>query len=138
MATSRGTTHRPFLRPGQRRVPSLLFLLHGRRVRPGLFAGVIVDFSRSSALDDFSAAVGALDRLTRTRCLNGKTVKSVNFFNRAEQRLLPAHQRLPSTLRVFAVPISFRRSTHSSRHPLSPAHDVCTPSASSSALGRAA
>jgi hypothetical protein len=46
-----------------------------------------------SALDDVSAGVRALDRLTRPRAVNGKTIKSVNFFNPVEQALLRALQR---------------------------------------------
>lgn len=46
-----------------------------------------------SALDDVSAGVRALDRLTRPRAVNGKTIKGVNFFNPAEQALLRALQR---------------------------------------------
>jgi hypothetical protein len=46
-----------------------------------------------SALDDFSGGVRALDRLTQPRCVNGKTIKGVNFFNPVEQRLLHALQR---------------------------------------------
>jgi hypothetical protein len=46
-----------------------------------------------SALDDVSAGVRALDRLTQPRAINGKTVKGVNFFNPVEQALLRALQR---------------------------------------------
>jgi hypothetical protein len=46
-----------------------------------------------SALDDFSAGVRALDRLTRPRSVRGKTVKGINFFNPGEPRLLRALQR---------------------------------------------
>ena len=46
-----------------------------------------------SALDDFSAGVRALDRLTQPRSVRGKTVKGVNFFNPTEQRLLRTLQR---------------------------------------------
>jgi hypothetical protein len=46
-----------------------------------------------SALDDVSAGVRALDRLTRPRAVNGKTIKGVNFFNPVEQALLRALQR---------------------------------------------
>jgi hypothetical protein len=45
------------------------------------------------ALDDFSAGVRALDRLTRPRCPHGKTIKGVNFFNPLEQALVRALQR---------------------------------------------
>jgi len=46
-----------------------------------------------SALDDFSAGVRVLDRLTRPRSVCGKTVKGVNFFDPTERRLLRALQR---------------------------------------------
>jgi hypothetical protein len=46
-----------------------------------------------SALDDFSAGVRVLDRLTRPRSVRGKTVKGVNFFDPTEQHLLRALQR---------------------------------------------
>jgi hypothetical protein len=46
-----------------------------------------------SALDDFSAGVRALDRLTQPRSVRGKPVKGVNFFDPTEQRLLRALQR---------------------------------------------
>jgi hypothetical protein len=46
-----------------------------------------------SALDDFSAGVRVLDRLTQPRSRRGKTVKGINFFNPTEQPLLRALQR---------------------------------------------
>ncbi len=46
-----------------------------------------------SALDDVSAGVKALDRLTRPHAVKGKTIKGVNFFNPVEQALLRALQR---------------------------------------------
>src|SRR5713101_8438530 len=46
-----------------------------------------------SALDDLSAGVRALDRVTRPRSVNGKTVKPINFFSPIEQNLLRALQR---------------------------------------------
>src|SRR3954464_1452666 len=45
-----------------------------------------------SALDDFSAGVRALDRLTRPREVEGRTVKGINFFAADEQALLHAIQ----------------------------------------------
>ena len=45
-----------------------------------------------SALDDFSAGVRALDRLTRPRRVDGKTVKGINFFDPLENALLRALQ----------------------------------------------
>jgi hypothetical protein len=45
-----------------------------------------------SALDDFSAGVRALDRLTRPREIDGKTVKGINFFSATDKALLAALQ----------------------------------------------
>jgi hypothetical protein len=45
-----------------------------------------------SALDDFSAGVRLLDRVTRPRKVEGKTVKGVDFFNPTERTLLGALQ----------------------------------------------
>jgi hypothetical protein len=45
-----------------------------------------------SALDDFSAGVRALDRLTKPREVDGKTVKGINFFEPADNALLHALQ----------------------------------------------
>ena len=46
-----------------------------------------------SSLDDFSAGIRALDRLTQPRPINGRNVRGLNFFNRVEQALLAALQR---------------------------------------------
>ena len=46
-----------------------------------------------SSLDDFSAGIRALDRLTQPRPVNGRNLKGVNFFSRVEQSLLAALQR---------------------------------------------
>ena len=46
-----------------------------------------------SSLDDFSAGVRALDRLTQPRTVNGRSLRGLNFFSRAEQTLLSALQR---------------------------------------------
>ena len=43
-----------------------------------------------SALDDFSAGVRLLDRVTRPRKVDGKTVKGIDFFNPTEKTLLRA------------------------------------------------
>jgi hypothetical protein len=45
-----------------------------------------------SALDDFSAGVRALDRLTRPREVDGKTVKGINFFEPGDSALLHSLQ----------------------------------------------
>jgi hypothetical protein len=45
-----------------------------------------------SALDDFSAGVRALGRLTRSRDVDGKTVKGINFFEPGDNALLHALQ----------------------------------------------
>jgi hypothetical protein len=46
-----------------------------------------------SSLDDFSAGIRALDRLTQPRPVKGRNVRGLNFFSRAEQTLLAALQR---------------------------------------------
>jgi hypothetical protein len=45
-----------------------------------------------SALDDFSAGVRALDRLTKPRTVDDKTVKGINFFDPTDNVLLHALQ----------------------------------------------
>jgi len=45
-----------------------------------------------SALDDFSAGVRALDRLTKPRSVDGRTIKGVNFFDPVDNALLHALQ----------------------------------------------
>jgi hypothetical protein len=45
-----------------------------------------------SALDDIAAGIRALDRLTRPRCRDGKTLKGINFFHPLENALLRALQ----------------------------------------------
>lgn len=46
-----------------------------------------------SSLDDFSARIRALDRLTQPRAIKGRKVSGLNFFSRPEQNLLAALQR---------------------------------------------
>jgi len=48
--------------------------------------------SHLSALDDFSAGVRALDRLTKPRKVEEKTVKGINFFEPGDRALLHALQ----------------------------------------------
>ena len=45
-----------------------------------------------SALDDFSAGRRALDRLTKSREVDGRTVKGINFFEAGDKALLQAMQ----------------------------------------------
>ena len=45
-----------------------------------------------SALDDFSAGVRALDRVTKPREVDGRTVKGINFFEPGDSALLHALQ----------------------------------------------
>jgi hypothetical protein len=45
-----------------------------------------------SALDDFTAGIRALDRLTRSRAVDGKTVQGINFFAPVDKALLHALQ----------------------------------------------
>jgi hypothetical protein len=63
----------------------------------GDLAGILFACNRRylahlSALDDFSAGVKLLDRVTQTRKIKGKTVKGVDFFNPTERTLLGALQ----------------------------------------------
>jgi hypothetical protein len=46
-----------------------------------------------ATLDDFSAGVRALHRITRQRSPNGKSVKPINFFSSIDQNLLRALHR---------------------------------------------
>src|SRR5207253_8888 len=46
-----------------------------------------------SSLDDFSAGIRALDRLTQPRPVKGRNLKGLNFFSRVEQSLLATLQR---------------------------------------------
>jgi hypothetical protein len=46
-----------------------------------------------SSLDDFSAGLRALHRLTQPRAINGRNLRGLNFFSRVEQTLLAALQR---------------------------------------------
>ena len=45
-----------------------------------------------SALDDFSAGIRALDRLTKPREVDGKTIQGINFFAPVDKALLHALQ----------------------------------------------
>jgi hypothetical protein len=54
-----------------------------------------------STLDDFSAGARALDRVTRPRLVDGKTVKPINFFNQIEQTVLRALQSPASAIAGF-------------------------------------
>src|SRR4249920_1139113 len=69
----------------------------------GDLAGILFACNRRylahlSALDDFSAGVKLLDRVTRPRKLEGKTVKGVDFFNPTERALLGALQNPKFTI----------------------------------------
>ena len=46
-----------------------------------------------SSLDDFSAGIRALDRLTQPRLVKGRTVRGLNFFSHPEQTLLSVLHR---------------------------------------------
>jgi hypothetical protein len=60
-----------------------------------------------SALDDFSAGVRALDRLTKPRKVEAKTVKGINFFDPTDHALLHALQdpRIAGVCRADLVPL---------------------------------
>src|ERR1700737_665421 len=66
-----------------------------------------------AALNDFSAGVRALDRLTKPRTVEQKTVKGINFFDPVDNALLHALQnpRVPSP--ASAAPTCSRCSTNS-------------------------
>ena len=68
-----------------------------------------------SSLDDFSAGIRTLDRLTQPRAVNGRTIKGLNSFSRPEQTLLSALQRP-----AFNI-AGFRRAD------LLPIPDQCSP-----------
>src|SRR5260221_4338236 len=61
-----------------------------------------------SALDDFSAGVRALDRLTKPRTVDDKTVKGINFFDPTDNALLHALQN-PRT-NIAGIPRADLRS----------------------------
>ena len=69
----------------------------------GDLAGILFACNRRylahlSALDDFSTGVKLLDRVTRPRKIDGKTVKGVDFFNPTERILLGALQNPKFTI----------------------------------------
>jgi hypothetical protein len=65
-----------------------------------------------AALDDFSAGVRALDRLTRPRAVDGKSVKGIDFFGAADKALRKTRR---STSPAFAAPTCWPRSDPSRR-----------------------
>jgi hypothetical protein len=87
-----------------------------------------------SSLDDFSAGIRALDRLTQPRPVKGRNLKGLNFFSRAEQTLLAALQRPGFNIAGLRRAPTYCRS---SANPLPPPYPdnspVCAISASSNA-----
>src|SRR5215831_1028533 len=73
-----------------------------------------------SSLDDFSAGIRALDRLTQPRLVKGRTVRGLNFFSHPEQTLLAALQRP-------AFNIAGLRRADLLAHPLLPRNPHPTP-----------
>src|SRR5260370_24605342 len=69
-----------------------------------------------SSLDDFSAGIRALDRLTQPRPVNGQNLKGLNFFSRAEQTLLATLPRpgfnIASLCRSGLMPLLGSSSPH--------------------------
>jgi hypothetical protein len=67
-----------------------------------------------SSLDDFSAGIRALDRLTHPRAINGRKVRGLNFFSRVEQTLLATLQRpgfnIAGLRRADLLPLLVERS----------------------------
>src|SRR5260370_19658991 len=86
-----------------------------------------------SSLDDFSAGIRALDRLTQPRPVNGRNLKGLNFFSRAEQSLLAAYSVPASTSPACAAPTSNRCSPNALPPPSPDNSPVCANSASSNA-----
>ena len=78
--------HRPGARPGGK--PRVKKDACGRRPAPDVGPHV----GRHIMGDDFSAGVRALDRLTKTRTIDDKTVKGINFFDPGDNALLQALQ----------------------------------------------
>jgi hypothetical protein len=74
------------LAPAKKAIYSLIDL---REIRLGCNRRYLAHLS---ALDDFSAGVRALDRLSRPRKLAEKTVKGINFFDPGDRALLHALQ----------------------------------------------
>src|SRR5208282_6789468 len=86
-----------------------------------------------SALDDFSAGARALDRLTKPRSVEGKTVKGVNFFDPIDNALLNALQN-PRVNIAGIRRADLRRSSANSPPHASPGNCAgCATSAQSSA-----
>jgi hypothetical protein len=56
-----------------------------------------------SALDDFSAGVRALARLTKPRDVEGKTVRGINFFDAVDNALLTAC-KTPGSISLDCAP----------------------------------
>jgi hypothetical protein len=86
-----------------------------------------------SSLDDFSAGIRALDRLTRPRLVNGRNLRGLNFFSRAEQTLLSACSVPVSTSPASAAPTSYRWSPNALLPPSPDNSPVCANSVSSNA-----
>jgi hypothetical protein len=68
---------------------SIYSLIHLREILLGCNRRYLAHLS---ALDDFSAGVRALDRVTKPREVDGKSVKGINFFEPGDSALLPALQ----------------------------------------------
>lgn len=79
----------------------------------GDLAGILFACNRRylahlSALDDFSAGVKLLERVTRPRTIDGKTVKGVDFFNPTNAPCLARRGTPSSTSPAFAARTSLR------------------------------
>ena len=61
-----------------------------------------------AALDDFSAGVRALDRLTKPRTVEHKTLKGINFFDPVDNALLHALQN--PRVNIAGIPIASHAS----------------------------
>src|SRR6202022_1102922 len=65
-----------------------------------------------SSLDDFSAGIRALDRLTQPRPVNGRNLKGLNFFTRANKTLLSRLHAPASTPPALPPPAPRPPSPH--------------------------
>jgi hypothetical protein len=86
-----------------------------------------------SSLDDFSAGIRVLDRLTQARAINGRSVAD-STFSAAPNGICSRPCSVPaSTSRASAVPTSYHCSASALRRPSPGSSPACTNSVSSNA-----
>ena len=83
-----------------------------------------------ATLDDFSAGVRALNRITRPNPAKGKSVKPVNFFSSIDRTCYAPSTDRPSTFPECAVPTSSLWSPNFLRRPCPDTSRVCVISGS--------